>query len=214
SETPDDFVAKWDPKNFTAAQQLISDEWAGDPMVDTYKRTHKSLNRLMHGHYVRTRGKSELGATSWLRDAGHYKWVRDLWLQGRVRSLKGDMMGPNAMAGVGRVLHELNVPMRIYYTSNAPNAWGGEMTPGYRNNVLGFPMDDDSVVLQALGWVNEFGQTGHWHFNVQRGSEAQVRLSKPGFQKLWRVVRPYRPTDDVDLTLSSLPGTWEDSHRD
>ncbi len=213
AETPEAFVALWDPANAEEADRVIAAEWEGDPLVDVYRRTRRSLNRVMHRHYTRTLEPSESGATSWLRDAGHYAWIRNLWTGGRVVTLKGDMLGPNAMQGVGAALHELGVPMRIYYTSNAPNAWGGEMTDSYKRNVRSFPMDEDSVVLQALGWTNEFGQTGHWHFNVQHGPDAQERLGRDGYRWLWQVVRPYRNTDDVDLTLSGLPGTWEAAHR-
>lgn len=214
ADSPDAFVALWDPANRDQALEIIGKEWEGDPMGPTYQRTLRSLNRIMHNHYTRTRQPSESGATSWLRDAEAYTYVRELWKGGRIVSLKGDMLGPNAMQGVGKALHELKVPMRIYYTSNAPNAWGGEMTASYKRNVRSFPMDEQSVVLQALGWTNEFGQTGHWHFNVQDGPEVQERLGKDGYVWLWQVVRPYRNTDDVDLTLSGLEGTWEASHTE
>ncbi len=213
-DTPDGFVERWNPANREASLEIIAKEWDGDPMASTYQRTLRSLNNIMYNHYKRTRAPSESGQTSWLRDKAHYDYVRDLWQKGRIRTLKGDMLGPNAMMGVGKALHELNVPMRIYYTSNAPNAWGGAMTPEYKRNVASFPMDEDSIVLQALGWTNEFGQTGHWHFNVQDGPEAQERLTKDGYAWLWQVVRPYRATDDIDLTLSGLDGTWEDAHRE
>ncbi len=213
SDTPDAFVALWDPANQARAQATIAAEWPDDPEVASYQRLHRSLNRIMFGHYQRTRAPSESGAPSWLRDDAHYTWIRDLWRAGRIVSLKGDLMGPNAMLGAADACRKLGVPMRIYYSSNAPNAWGGEMTEGYRRNVRSFPMDERSIVLQALGWTNEFGQTGHWHFNVQRGLDVQERLGRPGYVWLWQVVRPYRPTDDVDLSLSGLPGTWADAHR-
>jgi hypothetical protein len=213
SDTPDAFVALWDPANATRAQALIAAEWPTDPKVAAYQRLHRSLGRLMHGHYERTRAPAETGAPSWLRVDAHYAYVRDLWRGGRVVVLEGDMMGPNAMLGAAQACRDLGVPMRVYYTSNAPNAWGGEMTEGYRRNVRAFPMDEHSVVLQALGWTNEFGQTGHWHYNVQRGTDVQERLGKPGYAWLWQVVRPYRPTNDVDLSLSGLPGTWDDARR-
>ncbi|MFK7928448.1 MAG: hypothetical protein AB8H79_09665, partial [Myxococcota bacterium] len=212
ADTPDGFVAMWDPKNRASSLKVIEDEWKGDPMMPTYQRTLRSLNNIMFGHYKRTRAPSASGATSWLRDAEAYAWVRNLWVGGRMISLKGDMMGPNAMMGAGEALKKLNVPMRIYYTSNAPNAWGGMMTPGYKRNVRNFPMDEQSIVLQALGWVNEFGQTGHWHFNVQDGPQVQERLGQDGYKLLWQVVRPYRNTDDVDLSLSGIRGTWTDAH--
>lgn len=216
AESPDAFVSLWDPTNAAQADEVIAAEWAGDPMMATYKRTRRSLNRIMHRHYQSTRAPNpdDASITSWLRDPALYTWVRNLWLQGRVRSLKGDMLGPNAMQGVGRACTELGIPMRVYYTSNAPNAWGGEMTAGYKANVLSFPMDEQSVVLRALGWTNEFGQTGHWHFNVQDGLDAQERLSRDGYVWLWQVVRPYRSTDDVDLTLSGIQGRWEEAHTD
>jgi len=213
-ESPDGFVERWNPENRAESLEIIAKEWEGDPMASVYQRTLRSLNNIMYRHYKRTRAPSESGQTSWLRDEAKYDYVRDLWQKGRIRTLKGDMLGPNAMMGVGKALHELGVPMRIYYTSNAPNAWGGAMTPEYKRNVLSFPMDEQSVVLQALGWTNEFGQTGHWHFNVQDGLEAQERLSREGYAWLWQVVRPYRATDDVDLTLSGLRGTWEDAHAE
>lgn len=211
-DTPDGFVERWNPENRAKSLEIIEAEWKGDPMAETYKRTLRSLNRIMYRHYTQTRDPSPSGQTSWLRDKAKYDYVKGLWEQGRVRTLKGDMLGPNAMTGVGKALTELGVPMRIYYTSNAPNAWGGHLTPEYKRNSLSFPMDERSIVLQALGWTNEFGQQGHWHFNVQDGPEFQRKLGLDGYQKLWQITRPYRATDDIDLTLTDLKGTWEDAH--
>ncbi|TVQ91649.1 MAG: hypothetical protein EA397_08545 [Deltaproteobacteria bacterium] len=213
SETPQDFVAYWDPANRERAEQAIEEEWKDHADLPRLLRARRSFNRPMHRHYTSIMEPHPKGAPGWLRDPELFTWIRDLWRAGRVVSLKGDLMGPHAMQGAAKAAEALNTPVRIFYTSNAPNAWGSELTEGYRHNVRALPMDEHSVVLQALGWTNEFGQTGHWHYNVQNGPELQDRMGHEGYGFLWQIVRPYRNTDDIDLSLTSLPGTWEDAHR-
>jgi len=213
ADTPADFLALWDPKNNVKAEATLVAEWKDDPIKDQYLRIYRSLGRTMFNHYTGQRNTSKTAPTNWIRDDANYTWVRDLWRGGRIVALKGSMLGDNCMVSVGEALTKLGVPMRLYYTSNAPNAWGGHMTAEYRRNVRAFPMDESSVVMHTLGWRNEFGQTGYWHYNIQGGLDLQENLGRPGYALLWQTVRPYRPSDDVDVSLRAVPGTWEDSHK-
>ena len=82
--------------------------------------------------------------------------------QGRIIPVAADMLGDLAMQSIGTQAAALNVAIRVFYVSNAPLAWGGQITDGYRNNVNVMPFDDQSVFLASYGGGG-FGQKGYWH---------------------------------------------------
>jgi formylglycine-generating enzyme required for sulfatase activity len=143
----------------------------------------------------------------WLATEESYQYIRNLYQQGRIHILKGDMLAKNTMQGIGAAARAMGVTIRIYYPSNAPECW--PFTEQYKKNVLALPFDDKSIVLQTLSGIKAgFGkQIGYWHYNVQAGLQQQELLSRRGYGALRQVVFERLPGADPDLTTSGLPGS-------
>jgi len=220
SETPAEFVQRYAPEAQEESLALIRAEFAAEPeRVPRLERHYRVFRARLYGWYQAQLappqdsiglGKHLVEAGppdwGWLRSPEAYQHVRTLFVQGRARAVKGDMLGTITMREIGSAARDMGVPIRIYYTSNAPCAWGAELTPEHRDNVVAFPMDDESVVLQVLGFVSGFGQEGYWHYHVSGGAEIQRRLAQPGFHNMWPLVHDRIPADDPDLTVMGLPG--------
>ena len=189
--TREEFVALWEDP---ASEELLTGEGV--------KATFRGFRRVLARHY-----RKSLTSDSFLGDDALFDWVRTMFVQGRMVSVKGDMLGPGAMQSIGEAARALDVPIRVYYTSNAPDAWMGHLTPEYKANVLSLPMDDASVVLQVFGFPSGPQQDGYWHYNVAHGLWQQELIRREGYTRVHFLVSPRLPTDDPDLTVAGLPTT-------
>jgi hypothetical protein len=219
SETPEAFVARYSAGQMSESVELIAEFYEGDPLKDLYVRTYRGYRAVLERFYLKEitpqvahralgnvlvqPGPDDYG---WLRNAESYAWIRMLWQQDRAQAVKGDMLGTVGMQSIGHTAHAMKIPIRLYYTSNAPNAWGGKMTTEYRSNVRGLPMDEHSLVIQTLGFATGFGQEGYWHHNVQGGFNAQERLNLDLFRTIVKMVDFRIPGDDPDLTVVGVRG--------
>jgi hypothetical protein len=142
----------------------------------------------------------------WLATEEAYQYIRTLYQQGRIKLLKGDMLANNTMQGIAAAAKALNVTVRVYYPSNAPECW--PHTSQYKKNLLALPFDEQSVIIQSLSGVKAgFGkQKGYWHYNVQGALEQQRLLSHKGYFSLRQLMGTRHKGNDPDLTTSGLPG--------
>ncbi|MEZ4221497.1 MAG: hypothetical protein R3B13_11270 [Polyangiaceae bacterium] len=88
------------------------------------------------------------GIKSFLTDDEEYGHLRKLWLDGRVRAVRGDLTQDRTLADVGKLGRETSTPIRVLYLSNAEDYFSFS-TRHYRANVLALPFDDKSVVLRT-----------------------------------------------------------------
>jgi len=217
SATPAEFVDWYKPSRRVEAQAFVEKELGDDELTQLALRNLRVWGDRLYDYYTAgmapprakegidgkwvPAGRPDFG---WLRNAEHYRHIRTLWQQGRVRAVKGDMLGDEAMQGIGRAAREMGVPIRVYYTSNAPYAWGGMMRPSYRRNVRSLPMDQHSIVVQTLGSPSGYGQETYWHHSVVRGPLAQERLGLPGYDHVSKIVVDRAYGGDPDLTVLGL----------
>ena len=191
AETREDFVAFWeDPSNVDRLDN------------EALKATFTGFRPILARHY-----RKSLKGDGFLSDDALFDWVKTMFRQGRMVSVKGDMLANGAMRSIGDAARALDVPIRVYYTSNAPDAWLGKLTPDYKANVLNLPMDHRSVVLQVFGFPSGPQQEGYWHYNVGYGLWQQELIAREGYTMVHFLVSPRLPTDDPDLTVAGLPQT-------
>ena len=202
AETPKDFL-----KFFAAGNERNA--------VKVLRETYPDRKNLRHG-YTATRydlylyfeakmkPKKAVGEFGWLRHEEHYAYIRELYLQGRLRPVAGDLLGDKAMQQIGAAAEKLGVPIRVYYTSNAPSSWGGQVTDNYRRNVLALPFDEWSIVLQTNS-KGGFRQTGKWHHNVTWGREMHARLNRKGYRSIPILQEDRIPGHHGDVTLIGIP---------
>jgi hypothetical protein len=206
SATPQEFVARWNPANAKSSVAVIEKVYEGDPVLAKLRRGYWATHERMHAYYrEQLAPHAKAGEFGWLRNPKHYAWIRAMFEQGRLVVIPGDLLATKSMRSVGAAAKAIGVPIRIYYTSNAPLSWGGQMTPGYRENVRALPFDAQSVVLQTTQDRGR-GQSGYWHHNVQWGRHLQERLARPGYDHLSKIMFDRVRTDVGDVSVLGLPG--------
>lgn len=206
-ETREDFIQHYHPRQARSSVALIKEEYADHPDLKHFLYVYELYRKQLYDYYwSRSRPTGRAVETEWLRNPELYAHVRLLWQQDRIWPVKGDLT-KHALASIGAAATKLGVPVRTYYTSNAPNVWSGRLIENYKNGVLSLPMDRRSIVLQTFfSYPTGFGGPveHHWHYNVQSGLEHQELMRRPGFSNVRELV--YRRIDggDSDLTLSGL----------
>jgi sulfatase modifying factor 1 len=209
AETPEQFIALWSSSESQRALELIEKHTdAGEHAklrrgyVATRERLHEYFEEQVEDH-------RRLEGWGWLAVPEHYAYVRRLYQQGRILPVKGDLLGTKGLRTIGEAARALGVPIRIFYTSNAPISWGGMITDEYRANVGGLPFDHRSIVLQTTA-SGGFRQTGHWHYNVQWGRHMHALLRRPGYDFVEKMLFERIPAGHGDLTAIGLPSGLPD----
>jgi len=206
AETPDDFVAFFAPAGRAKALEVIDAAFSDDPMRKRQRAGFMATADKLAPYYQEKRkAKAKAGNYGWLAHDDSYAYIRRLVQQGRLRVIGGDLLRDGgALAKVGAAAGKLGVPVRVYYTSNAPSSWGGTVTDAYRANVLGLPMDHKSVVLQTNS-RGGFKQTGHWHHSVSWGPFHQKRIAHRGYDSIPKLLEDRIPGHHGDVTLLGFP---------
>ncbi len=205
--TPDEFVALFTPDKQNKGASIISDAYPDDPDLKQLRWGYIATRDELLEYFTKQRKRRGKGSDfGWLRNEDDYRYIRTLMQQGRIRVVAGDLLRDGAMQSVGEAARALGVPIRIYYTSNAPTAWGGSVTDEYRRNVLALPFDEHSVVLRTTDGGGSLRQKTKWHHNVQWGRHMQQRLRWAGYDTVWKVIEGRIPGDDDALTILGLPG--------
>ncbi len=209
SETPEAFVARFEEGALEETLEIVRAGVEDPDRVIILERFLRAYRAKLHAHYAKSAQPSaSQGDFGWLRNPDHYAYIRLLHQQDRLIPVGVDMLGSTGMRSVGRAAREMGVPIRVYYTSNAPTAWGGQITEEYRANVAALPFDEHSVVLATFNWGG-FGQVGYWHYNVMHAPLFQDRMARASYRFNGHDVGPAWdrvPGGDPDLTLLGLPG--------
>ena len=213
SESPEEFVSRFEKKSRKASVKIILDHWKGNKerwkFRETYLATRWALIKY-HRKNLKPPTKyddEERDATfGWLRNRAHYDYVRGLYQQGRIVIRDGDMLARRALFDIGTSAKKLGVTVKVYYPSNAPELW--YWTRQYRKNVRNLPFDDDTVVLQTTSGLSRRGQTkrtqGYWHYNVMGGLFLQERMKLAGYNTLRKAMDDHIIADDKALSVSGL----------
>ncbi|MCX4246956.1 LIC_10091 family protein [Paraliomyxa miuraensis] len=206
SPTADDFVALFSEAGQHEALAILDEALGEHPQFNAIRWGYRATRSELHGYFQAQRARSRTHPEfGWLRNDENYRYIRTLYEQGRLAPKAGDLLLDGSMQAMGAAARELRVPVRIYYTSNAPTAWGGEVTPAYRRNVLSLPFDRLSVVLQTTDGGGSLRQKTKWHHNVQWGRLLHERLQLPGYDDVWTLIEGRIPGDDDALTVLGLP---------
>ncbi len=206
AETAEDFVEFFSPAGRPAALEVIDAAFTEDKERQRQRAGFMATADKLYPYYQEKRkAKPKSGNYGWLAHDENYAHIRTLLDQGRMRVVGGDLLREGgALAKIGETARELGVPVRVYYTSNAPSSWGGEVTDAYRANVLGLPMDALSVVLQTNS-RGGFKQTGKWHHSVSWGPFHQKRIAKRGYNTIPKLLEDKIPGHHGDVTLLGFP---------
>ena len=204
AETTKQFVALFESDQKSQSKELIQNFYTDTlEQKDLYK-LYSKLRRKLHSHYKSISKKKKYAPNfGWLANPDNYAYIRKMHQQNRIIPVAGDMLGDNGLYSIGEAAKAMGIKMKIFYTSNAPTAWGGTITPKYMRSVLNFPFDDSSIVLSTYN-SGGFDQDGYWHHSVASGLLMQQRISSGDYINqvlVWDRI----PTDHTDVTLCRVP---------
>lgn len=207
SETPEAFIARFAPAALRESLAILESEYPDAPDLTALKAGFRATHADLFAYYqaqLDRPPRDQPADFGWLQPA-HYAYIRALYQQDRIIPIKGDLMGSRTITAVAAAVRAAGLPLRVVYLSNAPTAWGGQITPGYRRNLLALPMDARAVVLQTTNGGG-FRQHGYWHYNIHAGLHLQQLLARPGYDTVLKTLGERIPTPDGDVTITALPG--------
>jgi hypothetical protein len=202
------FIAHFDDAGSAASLAAIERTFAEKTPREraALSETYRVLKKTLAGYYRKQQaGEKDDPGFGWLASEEAYAYVRLLHQQGRIVILQGDMLGSKAMIGIGNAARAAGVVIRVYYPSNAPEFWPHSQQ--YKDNVIGLPFDERSVVLQTFSGLHPgYGEKkkGYWHYNVQAGLDQQALMRRRGVGSLPQLVTVRLKTQDPDLTVTGL----------
>ncbi|HMR07474.1 MAG TPA: hypothetical protein PKA88_16950 [Polyangiaceae bacterium] len=139
---------------------------------------------------------------SFLTDAEQYRWLRTLWQERRVRAVRGDLTQDRALRDLATYAKQTGLVVRVLYLSNAEDYFTFQ-TRHYRDNVLGLPFDEKSVVLRTRPYAGS-----EYEYVVQPGLGFQAFLRADAPSTMCELVRhAVQTAQGADLyRLDAAPG--------
>ena len=142
------FLSYWDDDAEDRAEQVIRETYEGrddvDDIVFVYGEARNDIERRFRrlGDIM-----PDAGIPSFVTDQETYEFVRQMVINERVRPMIANLLDDEALVGIAEVARELDVPVRIFYLSNAEDYW--EYPDQFRVNFNTLYFDDQSVILRT-----------------------------------------------------------------
>jgi len=181
AETPERFVELWSKagaRDAKAAIRTATEPGAkrrallalyDEARADVAKRTKILLRKY-----------DDLGLHWYLEDPRQYDSVRALAVQGKVVAVRGDFTADGVLRKIGATLRDEHLKVSVLYLSNIEQYFMYKKT--YRANMLGLPMDDDTLVLRTLP-----GRPAGFQYILQAGDNFQTWLGAKNIYSVYRV---------------------------
>jgi hypothetical protein len=207
SDTPAAFAEYFAP---TAAagkstEAVLREVYATDPELEKLVEFFYGYRPKMYEWYAwRLRPYEEDKKWGWLANPDQFAYIKAMVAEGRMIPVGGDMLGSKSMQNIGAAAKQLGTTIRVYYTSNAPTAWGGQLTPEYRANVRSLPMDEWSVVAETHYQGDRPGD--NWRYTTIGGVVMQERLALPSYERAHELEWDRLSTPVVDFAVLGLYG--------
>lgn len=205
SDTPAQFADRFAEAAGPETEALLRETYATDPDLEQIVAFYYGYRGKMHTWYAwRLLPYPEDPKWGWLANPDQFAYIRAMVAEGRMIPVAGDMLGTRSLQGIGAAAKALGVPVRVFYTSNAPTAWGGQLTPEYRANVRALPMDEWSIVAETHYQGDRPGD--NWRYTTLGGILVQDRLALPSYERAHDLEWDRLPTAVTDLSVLGLYG--------
>jgi hypothetical protein len=139
------------------------------------------------------RDYQRLKVPCFLTDQAQYTYLRQLFQDGRVFAIRGDLTGPRTVQQIADAASLADLPVRVLYLSNSEQYFAYE--EGYRQNMLALPFDAHSVVVRTMPCAGRTEPNCYDHF-VQAGPNFQAWVQSPDVQHVKRMLHWKRPQRD------------------
>jgi hypothetical protein len=205
SDTAKQFAERFAEPAGKETEAILREVYAQDGDLEQIVEFYYGFRGKMYTWYAwRLQPYPEDPKWGWLANADQYAYIKAMVAEGRMVPVAGDMLGSKSMTAIGAAAKALGVPVRVYYTSNAPTAWGGQLTPEYRANVRALPMDEWSIVAETHYQGDRPGD--NWRYTTIGGVVMQERLALPSYEKAHELEWDRLSTPVVDFAVLGLYG--------
>lgn len=133
----------------------------------------------------------ERDVATFMTDQAQYDFVRQLWMNGRVIAVRGDLTADKTMVQIADALEEYGLTLGLMYVSNAEQYF--DFTPQYRRNIIAQPFGEDSLILRTRPYKGlGVPEEGEYHYNVQPGQHFSELLEESRTKNVLRMLKRYR----------------------
>ena len=210
AQNTSEFRAMWAEENVPMMEEWIRTEYGeqADEIIFSFIRGRSSIS-----HRLRRESEKyeELNIPTFLTDQEQYNYIRNLWINGQVFPVRGDLTADLAMTDSATALRISNVPLRILYLSNAEVYF--DYLPTFRRNIIVQPFDQQSVVLRTRHtsrFTNPEGDIDY-HYNIQPALSFAHWMLEHDVPNMWRMLRRNDPTEIVGLShITEMPADDDD----
>lgn len=187
SERAEDLIEHFAPEREEETLTLLRAELAqgDDQPVRMFERLRQDLYEYLQRQHARA---YRTAPTTWMAESTYYDHVRDLFRAGRVVARTGDLTGTSTVRAIGAALHELGIPMRVLYLSNADQFF--RYTDDFITNIEALPTDEKTIVVRSIR--NPQLPNAHrdrWHYIVQEHADFLERLKLRYFRRSQVIVQ-------------------------
>jgi hypothetical protein len=197
---PSDFMAFWDEAQEKANLEWIREVWPEGKERDRMLQAFRTARPLVRTRLRKTlRDYGRRGVSTFLDDPKQYQHLRDLWLNGRVFAVRGDLTADQTVKDIGDAARKAGLAVRVVYLSNAPQYF--DFGPSFRANMAALPMDERSWFVHTLTRSAYGYADGYYHYNVQSGPNFQQWLRETTLKKLTQILKHRTPTKVVGFSV-------------
>ena len=180
SDDVDAYLRLWSAEGHDDALALLRELPPGPErkrVIAQFERTRQEVDdrfRKLAERY------EELSIHSYLDTPSEYDFVRSMFTRDRIVVLRGDYTKPGVVRQIGDVLREHDQPVQVLYLSNVEQ-YVSYRKP-FRENMLGLPFADDTLVLRTLP-----GRPAGFQYMLQRGEDFRTWMRAKGVWSVYRL---------------------------
>ncbi len=202
AETPEDFIKLWSKDAESTMEELILAEIPtnGPAIARSYKRGRQTVFGRLR---LVVRKYRERGLPTFLTDPDDYAFIRQLWLDGRVFPVCGDLTADRAMLDLAKATAESGLTLGVLYLSNAEHYF--EYTPSFRRNIIAQVFGDEGIVLRTrqMSFLG-LAEPNDYHYSVQKGTNFQYWMQHSRVVDQYRMLRQRTKTDNPGLSYVDI----------
>ncbi len=213
-----EFIRFFAPGRSEEVHRILAREYPGHPDMDGLKGVYDKFREKLYEHYQSIAiPDAAFGDYGWLRNDSAYQYIRTMFLQDRIVIIPGDMLKDKTMRSIAAAARKINIPIRIYYPSDAEEHY--VFNDSYKKNVTSLPFDDASIAIRSI-WQDVSAGFGvkfpgwhqptpgiYWHYVIHGAPAYQKKIVLPDYRTVddWRGLA--RKTEAVNLSTIELPGS-------
>jgi hypothetical protein len=174
------FLDKWKRENKESSLKLVEQAFSQEKDFDIYKKVYTLAIDKNYGVMSRLKELSfmseNFGFKSFHNRKDDYDYLRNLALMERIRADRGDLTKKGTMQVIASKAKEMQIPIRVIYTSNAEEYF--RFPDEYRDNILSLPSDNKGYMVRTfttgakhtLGFPEgeKYPKEFPFHYNLQK----------------------------------------------